>query len=79
MGREYVIDHCVSRLNLEAEEELYKIYVTDSLRVLLRSKTRYFDLLTSMRQKPTDVIAEKEDAEKIISKMKKTLGNLGGQ
>jgi len=32
-----------------------------------------------MRQKPTDVIAEKEDAEKIISKMKKTLGNLGGQ
>ena len=74
-----MIDHCISRLNLEAEEKLYKIYITDSLRLITRNKFRYFDLLAEMKRKPADVIAEKQDAEKIISKMKKTLGNLGGR
>ena len=88
LGREYVIDHCVSRLNLEAEEKLYRMYITDALKAISENTSafmkngksisvRYTDLLNRMKTKESDEDSE-EKADEIISRIKKKLGSIGG-
>lgn len=64
-----MIDHCVSAF-LEAKKwEIYRIYVTDGLRVLGRLDQRYFDYF-----KPP----ETRTSEEIITGIKDKLTRLGG-
>lgn len=39
MGRGYVIEHCISALKLNREEQSFKIYVTDALRAIADNTT----------------------------------------
>lgn len=91
LGREYVIDHCVSRLNLEAEEQLYRTYITDSLKIIMENTarlvkegkvipSRYVDILNSMKNPdPQNVVEEQKSADMIISNIKNKLNALGGK
>ena len=91
LGRDYVIDHCISRLNLEAEKELYQMYVTESLKIIMENtalltksgkaiSNRYVDILDNMRNpKPENDIDEQQRAEETILKIKNRLDMLGRQ
>lgn len=60
LGRGYVIEHCVSLFNKKAKEKAYRIYVTDTLKLLneniakrMCGKTleyRYYDLVEGKKE-----------------------------
>lgn len=91
LGRDYVIDHCISRLNLEAENQLYRTYVTDSLKTIMENtayltrkgkalSARYVDILNNMKNPNTqNSVDEQQRAEETIEKMKNRLDALGRQ
>lgn len=86
-----MIDHCISRLNLEAEKELYQMYVTESLKIIMENTAlltksgkaipnRYVDILDNMRNpKPENDIDEQQRAEETILRIKNRLDMLGRQ
>ena len=39
IGREYVIEHCISTLKLNREKKLYQVYVTDALMAIADNTT----------------------------------------
>ena len=68
-GRRYVIDHCISAFRIQAEEKIYRVYVTDGLRALCGGQgDRYYDLITPGKE-------ETRTAEEIIDNIK---GKLNG-
>ena len=40
-GRGYVVDHVIASFQREQEEEFYRMYVTDCLRILTENTTHY--------------------------------------
>lgn len=72
-GRDYVIEHAVSEINRRAKEDVYRQYVTETLRACAKGlgtefTVGYKDLLDSMRpQAPED----NRSADDIISTIKK--------
>lgn len=72
-GREYVIDHCISALNSWHEEELFRIYVTETLRSISKGVgyefTKSFtDFVEMSRPKAKE---EERSSEDIISNIRK--------
>ena len=45
LGRGYVVEHCIAAFNSMQEERLYRIYVTDSLKALIKADKRYYDFI----------------------------------
>lgn len=43
-----MIEHCVSAFNKIQEEKLYRIYVTDCLKVITGTKARYKDWIDNI-------------------------------
>lgn len=75
-GSGYVIDHCISAYNLYAEEKLYKVYVTDCLKILVGGEfMRYNDIVESLYNHDNKEI---ESAEEIIERLSARLDELGG-
>ena len=72
-GSGYVIDHCVSAFLEYKKDELYRVYVTDSLKHLARLDTRYADIIKDFG-KPK----ETRTAEDIISGIRSKITELGG-
>lgn len=78
LGKEYIIDYCVQRWVKDKEEELYRIYVTDSIKNINESvsnflggkvyKERYYDLANKTNAKEPTETAE-EIKERIIGKI----------
>lgn len=74
-GRGYVIDHCIASLRKRNKELGYRVYVTDTLKMIAENtakqvggyspSARYYDTL-----KPKAEITAKQ----VISKMKKKIG-----
>lgn len=67
LGSGYVIDHCVSAFLKEQREELYQIYVTDSLKAIGHLNRRFADYFNKPKK-------EERTAEEIIDGIKKKLG-----
>lgn len=40
-GKEYVIDHCQSEYKRRSEERIYRIYITDALKVIAENTTHF--------------------------------------
>ena len=89
LGREYVIDHCISRLSLDSEEKFLKVYITDALKLISENTAclnkngrvmtkRFVDFMNETKSKKKKK-EDKESAEEIISKIKTKLGKLGAK
>lgn len=72
-GSWYVIDHFIAEYERAKTEELYKVYITDSLKILTGAEARYFDLVNSNSAKST------ESAESIIKRLSERLDEMGGE
>lgn len=78
-GRGYVIDHCVSLLRKKREEEAYKAYITDVLRLIANVQykraggteeavpTRFYDVIHPKKEST-------QTADEIIYSFQKRLG-----
>lgn len=72
MGRGYVIEHCVSTLNLMRQEENYRIYLTEVLRVIAngvgyRISYSYSDMVSESKSAKAE---EEKTPDEIISVIK---------
>ena len=77
-----MIDHCVSAFSKKQKERLYKIYVTDALKLISENtfggnkraamSKRWIDIVEAK------VIKETRSAEEIISDFKSRLNKKGG-
>jgi hypothetical protein len=65
-----------ARLKLKQREETYRIYVTDSLCVLLGNKIRYIDAITTVKEQsePEDTRTVDEIVDSIWSQFEKKGG-----
>lgn len=80
LGKSYIIDHVFLMYRKDAEERLFKVYITDSLKILTENTAqqcggkainrRYADFVEKQPQ-------ETRSADEIISKIKSKLG--GGE
>lgn len=73
-----MIEHCISAYNLYIKDEIYKIYITDCLRILIGGETpipRYVDLI----QQSQEGEKETETAEQIKARLCARLDALGGE
>ena len=72
-GRDYVIEHCISEINSRYKEELYRQYVTDTLRACAKGLGTEFNI--SYRELMDSIVktAPEDDrsADDIISTIKK--------
>ena len=68
-----MIDHFLAEYEKAKTEELYKIYVTDSLKILTDAGVRYFDLVNPNSTKSA------ESAESIIKRLSAKLDEMGGE
>ena len=68
-----MIDHFLAEYERAKVEELYRVYITDSLKILTGVEVRYHDLIGIKDTKPT------ESAESIISRLCKRLDEIGGE
>ena len=77
MGRGYVIDHVIASLRKQRKELTYRIYVTESLRIIAENTAKFVGgrMLT---QSFVDIIEPKEKpkmtTEGVVSKMRKKIG-----
>ena len=79
-GKGYVIDYCIAFFRKMEEEEVYKIYVTDSLQLIAKNTAsivggqtigiRYYDIL-----KPK----EEANAKEIIDRIKNKISQIGSE
>ena len=74
-GREYIIDHCVSVLNEDKKEEFYRIYITETLRLIAKGngyeiKLGYSDYMKQL----TTPDRQTESPEEIIKRIKLKTG-----
>ena len=63
-----------SRYESFCREEIYRIYVTDTLRAIIGGDKRYYDFVKPATQE----VEETRSAEEIIGSMKDKLTRLGG-
>ena len=70
-GREYIIDYCVINYKDRADEKIYKVYVTDSLKIIGSLNKRYIDMLSLTP-------SESRTADEIISDLSRKLDEIGG-
>jgi hypothetical protein len=66
--------YAVARFKTEQRDLAYRIYVTDSLRVIGRLDRRYFD---SIADDFRETLKPSESAEDIISRIQNGVNNLG--
>jgi len=60
-----VIEHCIAAFKKSQEEFLFRVYVTDALKLLTQCNARYYDIITPK---------EEENADDIIARIRKKLG-----
>lgn len=79
IGRGYAIEHCVSFFNKKREEQRFKYYLTDAIRILTYNTSmkargvmekRYCDLINRTSQKEDNRTAE-DVIKNISDKLKK--------
>lgn len=66
--------YAVARFKTEQRDLAYRIYVTDSLRIIGRLDRRYFD---SIADDFRETLEPSESAEDIISRIQNGVNNLG--
>lgn len=75
IGKSYVIDHYIAFFKKETQEKMYKIYVTDALRILTKKfggeylKNRFADVLEPHKE-------EKKTADEVINNIRDKLKGL---
>ena len=81
LGRGYVIEHCISSFKNKTHEEMYRVYITDSIQAITNMYhkahggngeavvKRYYDIIHPSEPK------KEETADDIIDRIKKKLGN----
>ena len=84
LGRGYIIDHCVSCLNKSAKEEVFKSYVTDTLKIISSNTgkmvngefvtVRYADIINDTQVE--DEVPDEIKAEEIKRNIRSKLANL---
>ena len=67
------MDHCISAFSEKKKDELYRIYITDALKVIGHLDRRYADLVDFDRK------VETRTSEEIIRDIKGKLGRIGGE
>ena len=72
-GSGYVIEYCIAAFNRLQEEKLYRIYVTDALKVIGGLNVRYCDLISA------SVPREERSGEEIITSLSEKLNEIGEQ
>lgn len=80
MGRGYVIEHCVSTLNAIRQEENYRIYITDVLKMIAQGvgykvKFRYADFLKKAKDNQKDDGRTSEDIINAIKAKAELINN----
>ena len=79
IGRGYAIEHCVSFFNKKREEQRYKYYLTDAIRILTYNTSmkgrgvieqRYYDLAQKINQKEDNRTAD-DVIDNISDKLRK--------
>lgn len=70
-GKEYIIDYCVADYKDRADEKIYRVYITDSLKIIGSLNKRYIDMIS-----PTPT--EDRTADEIISDLSRKLDEIGG-
>ena len=83
LGSGYVIDHCISAFLERQRENAYRVYVTDSLKVISENTAggnerhtmakRWYDLVETKPETIEETICAEEKASDIISNIKKRL------
>lgn len=83
LGSGYVIEHCISAFLKLQEEKAYRVYVTDSLKVIAENTTgaeerhamskRWIDLVEVKADEKEETICAEEKASDIINSMKERL------
>ena len=69
-GRGYVVEHCISAFKNQEEEQIYKIYVTDTLKAISEGKhltDRYYDYI---KPKKWETRSADEIKVSILNKLK---------
>lgn len=76
-GRGYIIEHCISTFKILQKENLYRSYMADILRALLRNPEvpRYSDLIADFH----DPKEKNPDPEEIKDRIKNGLNKLRGK
>lgn len=86
LGKQYIIDHCISQIKKESEQTALRVYITDALKAVVENTAKIGGGVT-MRRRYADIINNvpddeetKEDAQKrakgIINNMKAKLNSL---
>lgn len=87
-GRGYVIEHCMSTLELQLKQEIYKNYLANALRLVVNNTAAtypseeprmilnksYDELINPQKYVKQEIDAE-EESKKIISKIRGLLRN----
>lgn len=64
-------EYCQSVYLEKQEDKLFKVYVTDALKIFGQLNMRYYDVISSKVEKPT------ESREEIINRLSKKLDEIG--
>lgn len=86
LGKQYIIDHCVTKIKKESEQTALRVYITDALKAVVENTAKIGGGVT-MRRRYADIINNVPDDEEtneqaqkrakgIIDNMKAKLNSL---
>lgn len=89
LGKQYIIDHCISQIKKESEQTALRVYITDALKAVVENTAKIGGGVT-MRRRYADIINNVPDDEEtneqaqkrakgIIDNMKAKLNSLSGK
>lgn len=70
LGDDYIAEHCINEYEKQQKEEIFRIYITDSLYALMNHsafQARYFEMIESMQS--DDSAAPEQSADEIKKNM----------
>lgn len=85
LGKQYIIDHCITKIKKESEQTALRVYITDALKAVVENtakiggvtmRRRYADIINNVPDdEETNEQAQKR-AKGIIDNMKAKLNSL---